>query len=112
MVHGNLQLAMEADHCRNEDSGLSFTASNGLTSCSKLEWQMVVAPDLGKSYPERIHFKTRTGEELFPDLCRRPKTMRQMEELMVDKNERLDHAGHTMMIIEEVIAGRLYTCCV
>ena len=109
MVHGSLRTAMEFDHCQAKDSRKPFEASNGLKSTSADEWELVTAPDLDKTYPERRAFRTPTGEELFPDKCRRPQSLRMMEELMEQQNERLEAGGHGKIIMEEVIAGRLCT---
>ena len=43
---------------------VTFQASNGTSTTSSTEWGFVYSPDYNKSYPERVHFRTRSGEEL------------------------------------------------
>ena len=79
VLHGSLVDAMQADHTAQKDADLKFTSSNGMTTTSALEWEFVDRPDVEAAqargrYPERAAFKTRAGEELLPELCRRPRS--------------------------------------
>ena len=65
----------------------------------------MVAPEKGAEYPERLGYK-----ENHPTWCRVPMTIEQMMDQMEEKcNSKLRLSGHSEMILEEMIGGRLYT---
>ena len=109
MIHGSITMAMEADHCQHQDSTVAFQSSNGASTTAAQEWEIVYDPQPGKSYPERNAFRTRAGEELFPERCRHTMLPSLLRERMEEQNLRLDAAGHVPMVLDEAIAGRLYT---
>ena len=44
MVRGSLLNAMEGEHTTEKDSFVSFPTTNGVTTQSATEWEVVVAP--------------------------------------------------------------------
>ena len=69
------------------------------------EWKIVVCPEDGVEYPERDGYKER-----FPSWCRVPRTLADMLGGMEEKcNAKLRVDGHSEMIREELVAGRMYT---
>ena len=58
MIEGSLIKAMEYEHCDGPDADSRFTASNGLTTSSREEWEFVVDPRPDKIYGERNGFRT------------------------------------------------------
>jgi len=101
--------AMENEHCNSVDSLDAFDTSNGVTTHSKIEWEIVVNPDKEKikslSYPERVGLR-----DSHPQECRQPRSLEVMLEAMEkNANEQLRKANHAEMIAEELLAGRLYT---
>ena len=100
---------MEFEHCNDKDADAEFTVNQGLSTTAKTEWEVVVKPDKAKieaqSYPERDGYR-----EQHPDWCRVPVKLDEMMKAMEEKcNERLRKDGHSEMIREELVAGRLYT---
>ena len=72
----------------------------------------VCLPEARDAYPERQGFR-----EHHSQWCRSPKPLAELMELMESHaNERLRAGGHSEMIVEELVGGRLYTgpmvgCC-
>ena len=102
-----LLMGMKSEHCLQKDSDESFTSSNGVTTTSEIEWRFAHAPDMSGAtdYPERVGFK-----QDHPGWCRSPKPMDElMEMLEVQANAKLRKEGHNELMLEEVLAGRLYT---
>jgi hypothetical protein len=109
MLRGSLLNSMESEHCQERDAMTQFTTSNGVTSTSMEEWEVVTNPVTDKvkkeMYPERAGFR-----EQHREWCRAFRTIDEMLELMeVEVNEKLRKEGHTELIREELIGGRLYT---
>ena len=81
-----------------------------MTSSRRLasqEWEIVTTPTKGTEYPERAGYR-----ENHPTWCRVPVKLDEMMETMESKcNDGLRKAGHPEMIKEELVAGRLYACC-
>jgi len=103
VLSGSLLRSMEVEHCDAKDSAAPFTSSNGLTTCSKVEYELVTCPKLGKLYPEReslppVHPHRRNVWDL-------ERLQREIERI----NECLRADKHTELIIEEAVGGRLYT---
>ena len=99
--------AMENEHCANIDSTVEFSSSNGMTTNSFVEWEIVTSPQKKPqaAYPERFGLR-----ESKPEWCRVARPLSEMEEQMeVQCNAKLRKAGHAEMIVEELVAGRLYT---
>ena len=102
-VRGSLELAMEGEHTSEKDSAVPFSTTNGVDTKSHVEWEFVVSPQPTQPYPERRGFHTE-----HPEWCRRPRGIGSMLEAMeVQCNERLRKAGHSELIREELIGGRL-----
>jgi hypothetical protein len=96
---------MEYEHIGDKDATSSFTAPNGTTTTSEVEWQFVCLPEARDAYPERQGFR-----EHHSQWCRSPKPLAELMELMESHaNERLRAGGHSEMILEELVGGRLYT---
>ena len=105
MIRGSLELAMEGEHKAEKDSTVEFTTPNGMTTSSAIEWEVVVCPVAGKAYPERAGYA-----QAHPEWCRRARPLNQMlADMEVQCNEKLRKAGHSELIREELIGGRLYT---
>ena len=115
MLKGSLLHSMEQEHTGERDARCEFTTSNGVTSTSATEWEVVINPkeetrgrfrDHGlETYPERKDFR-----ELYPDWCRAIRPIDEMMDVMeTECNARLRHEGHTELIREELVGGRLYT---
>ena len=94
---------MEREHCAEDDSDEPFTTSNGMTTTSRDEFEFVVRPQPGKNYPERRDL------QLKPKLRRQPLPPEALDEVRRIKNKQLRAAGHSELMVEEQIAGRLYT---
>ena len=105
MVRGSLYDAMAGEHTNEVDSKIDFATSNGVTTTSEVEWEAVHSPVSGKQYPERHGF-----QKQHPECCRVVKTVPQMLQTMeVECNEKLRKAGHSELIVEELVGGRMYT---
>lgn len=101
--------AMENEHTTQPDCQESFTSSNGVCTTSATEWEVVKCPDKAKvvsgDYPERYGMR-----ESHPNWCRIPVPLGKMLERMESEaNARLRAGGHSEMIVEELVAGRLYS---
>ena len=97
--------SMEFEHCNEKDSKATFTAPNGVTTDSSTEWDIVCSPEAGRDYPERQGYRAH-----HPAWCRVPQKLAVMLQAMEDKcNARLRPQGHSEMIVEELVGGRLYT---
>ncbi len=104
MYKGSLRNSMEQEHTGEKDAKSEFTTSNGVTTTAETEWEAVIAPR-PQMYPERRGFR-----EQHPEWCRVLKPLEEMINTMeTDCNRRLRDDGHTEMIIEELVGGRLYT---
>ena len=106
LLNGSLLCAMSAEHCNVEgESDAEWTTGNySITSTPRIEWIFVNGPATLDSWPVEAELK-------LPDrkLRRIPEPLSIYEERMHAKNEELAAANHTRMVIEEVVAGRLYT---
>ena len=92
---------MRQEHTGFDDSTLEFTSSNGVTTTSAIEWEVVVSPRIGHEYPDR-----------FAPTDSRHRTLRPMSELlpkMDEQNRRLAEIKQGRMVQEELLAARLYT---
>ena len=108
-LEGSLLKSLEREHCGLKDANLPFESSNGIKGTTPAkEWEFVFKPDTAAApdmYAERSgDFRTR-----HPEWCRNPTSLADMEERMRLKNADLVSAGQTPLILEELIAGRLYT---
>ncbi len=105
MVRGSLFHAMEGEHTAEKDSFVTFPTPNGVSTQSATEWEVVSAPSRGTTYPERDGYR-----EKKPEWCRRLKSLDEYMEVMeVECNQKLRKAGHSELIREELVGGRLYT---
>ena len=91
-----------------KDSPLTFSTTNGCESTSLVEWEFAyTAKKEQGEYPER------KGLVDQPEHWRRPVPAAVfMEEgglVETQANSRLREGGHSLLILEEVLAGRLYT---
>ena len=101
---------MEREHCNLKDAMLPFDSSNGIKgTTSAMEWEFVVSPDTSSSAQNKYAERGGDFRQLHPNWCRRPKPLSIMEEKMHLKNEELERAGQTKLVIEELIGGILYT---
>eukprot|EP00325_Prymnesiales_sp_UTEX-LB-985_P002783 CAMPEP_0174705770 /NCGR_PEP_ID=MMETSP1094-20130205/8869_1 /TAXON_ID=156173 /ORGANISM="Chrysochromulina brevifilum, Strain UTEX LB 985" /LENGTH=1050 /DNA_ID=CAMNT_0015903971 /DNA_START=465 /DNA_END=3614 /DNA_ORIENTATION=+ len=106
MMNGSLFESMRSEHCDMPDSLKVFNTSNGMKDVtSKQEWEFVVKPDGSTAYPERGG----GFREEHPNWCRKATELNVYAAKMEDMNRKLARRGHTHMIQEELVAGRLYT---
>ena len=104
--------SMDNDHCAMADSKELFETPNGMTSKSCIEWEIVVDPKpqpAGLSevelYPERSGLR-----ESNPEWCRKPMPLATlMEDMKNNCNMKLAKDGHSEVMKEELVGGRLYT---
>ena len=98
---------MEFEHTGEKDSLEEFVAPNGVTSKAEIEWEVVCSPSKDASqYPERQGYR-----DSHPTWCRVPKALAEMLELMEAQcNSKLRAGGHSEMILEELVGGRLCEC--
>ena len=104
--------SMENDHCAMADSNELFDTPNGMTSKSCIEWEVVVDPKpqpAGLSetelYPERSGWRQSN-----PEWCRKLVPLATlMEDMKNNCNMQLAKDGHSEVIKEELVGGRLYT---
>ena len=99
----SLMRAMQNEHCASADSKDEFTTTNGVTTTSAVEWEFCTHPrKKAFTYPDR--------GGLHPNEQRTARTLKEMQEIMeVEANEKLRKGNHSEMIVEELLAGRLYT---
>ena len=95
--------AMRREHCDVDgESRKEFSTSNGMKGVtSEAEWRFVV--DAKKNKQERAALRHNLR------LQRKPVPVSDLAKEMENQNEKLRAAGHDEMIVEEVLAGRLYT---
>ena len=100
----SLQTAMKQEHTACADSSLEFTSTNGVTTTSAIEWEVVVAPKPGQDYPDRAGFdptdSRRRALHLVP--------IEELEKEMQKRNLELKAINQTLMVVEELLAARLY----
>ncbi|KOO33679.1 ankyrin repeat protein [Chrysochromulina tobinii] len=97
--------AMAVEHTSEKDSLEMFTAFNGVSTSSELEWRCVVCPKKGEEFPERPGYAE--NNKLW---CRVPTALEEMLKAMEEKcNALLRKDGHSELIKEELVGGRLYT---
>jgi hypothetical protein len=95
--------SLEHEHTAAKDAHNKFWSSNGLQTTSATEWEVVVAPKASMTYPERDGFNRGDPE------CRVPEGLDSYKREMEARNKQLAAAGHAPMVVEELVAGRLYT---
>ena len=104
MVNGSLENGMAREHQHEPDSKIEFSTSNGVTTVSEKEWEVVVSPIADETYPERDGLR-----EANPSWCRKCIGIERMIDRMeFECNSRLRKDGHSELIREELIGGRLY----
>ena len=106
MVHGSIMTSMDHEHLQRDDSHREFTSTNGVATTSALEWEFVASPVAGKNYPQRARPADASGEPL---RLRAPLTWEALMARMRTKSDELERNGHLPLLIEEVVAVRLYT---
>ena len=94
---------IEREFCAAADAAEVFTTSNGMTTTSETEFEFVVAPQPGKAYPERADVAHK------PQHRRKPLPPSEFAEALALRNRALAAEGHPELMVEEQIAGRLYT---
>ena len=97
---------MEFEHTCDKDAKVKFSSPNGMTTTTEREWEIVVHPDMEENnYPERVGFR-----EHHPTWVRKPERLETMLQVMEEVcNSKLRLSGHSEMIVEELVGGRLYT---
>ena len=102
-----IRMAMEREHTQMPDSNISFSSPNGTTSTSAVEWEFAYLGAMPLTeYPERKNFR-----EKHPSWCRKPVPIRELMENLLEKeaNSKLRAENMAEVILEEFLAGRLYT---
>ena len=114
----SILMGMQLEHTSDKDCHELFTSSNGVTTTSQIEWDFAVRPHApvyleetagtstdGGLWPERKGFRTS-----HPEYCRDTRSLDElMEDLEVKANSKLRAEGHSELIKEELLGGRLYT---
>eukprot|EP00959_Pyramimonas_sp_CCMP1952_P231173 4832390-Pyramimonas_sp.AAC.2 len=98
---GSIEKAMGHEHCNEQDSMGEFTSSNGMSTWSNLEWELVEKPIDGKRCPDRF--------ELGGSRCHCPCTREELVAKMKDKSKTRSDNNHSELIVEEAMAATLYT---
>ena len=108
-MDGSLLKSVQNEHCGKKDALLPFNSSNGIIgTTSAREWEFVHDPDTTAG-PDVYSERGGDFRQMHPEWCRKPTALAVFEEKMRMKNEELERAGQTPLILEELIAGRLYT---
>ena len=106
MLKGSLLSAMEVEHCHRPDSSTPFSTSNGIGGAvPSVEWEFVAKPDI--SQPDRYVERGGSFRQDHPSWCRKPEPLDVYEGKMQVVNGKLVKAGHSELIKEELVAGRL-----
>ena len=94
------------DHTAQLDADVSFEVGNyGTVTTSRTEWEIVYCPKVERDYPERDGFRER-----HPEWCRKPRPLEEMQQAMeANANKALRKDDHNELLVEELVAGRLYT---
>ena len=103
LFNGKLDESMKHEHTACDDSSLEFTSSNGVTTTSATEWEVAIAPQAGRAYPDRVNFAA-------DDPRRRvPQAIEELVPAMEERNKRLLANKQSVMVMDELIAAKLYT---
>ena len=104
-------MGMQVEHTLEKDCSDFFTSSNGVTTTSQIEWDFAYRPTERvylreeEEWPERKGFK-----DAHPNWCREYRSLDDLMELLeVKANSKLRAEGHSELIKEELLGGRLYT---
>lgn len=100
-----IRRAMEQEHTAMKDSALTFTSSNGCTTQARTEWEVAYQPKADARYPERKGLEREHHRSFVPILS----FMESGGQLETEANARLREEGHSEIILEELLGGRLYT---
>ena len=103
IINGSLEDSMQQEHMARDDSSLDFTSSNGVTTTSATEWEVAIAPQAGREYPDRREFAQNDPRR------RVPQSIELLLPKMEQQNQILKANQHTQMVREELIAAKLYT---
>ena len=110
----NLRVAMRVEHCDSEDSHDEYTTGNyGIKTKPIVEWYAVVDPAGGlvllklDAYPAETHGVDAEGKRRGPGL----KPLADFQTVLDETNAKLvaKGGGESRLVMEELIAGRLYT---
>ena len=104
LMDGSIIEQMKHEHCSSSDSTLEFTCSRGVSTTSRDEWEVAWSPTPGKEYPEVEGFR-----EHHPEWCRQIRPITDFEGEMDRINSKLSSGGHAVLLLGEMLAGRLYT---
>ena len=103
---GSLLRQMQREHCEEADSLEPFSTTNGIENAtSECEYFFVVDHKRKDGFPERGG----SFREEHPEWCRRAIPLSAFDEQMRARNSELVSGGHTPLVHEELVAGRLYT---
>ena len=95
---------MAREHQAEADCKIHFSTPNKVTTTSETEWEAVVKPEKDKAYPEREG--TGSHERMHRSILGLDTMLERME---VECNSKLRRAGHSELIKEELVGGRMYT---
>ena len=101
-----IRKSMENEHTAGNDATKVFTAANGCTSTAMTEWKFCYCPEtLNNEFPERPGLSSHQHRKPIP-----PSTyLANGGPLETCCNSKLRAGGHSEVIMEELLAGRLYT---
>jgi hypothetical protein len=98
--------AMKQEHSVRADSFELFTTSNySMETCAETEWRFVAEPESSNNWPSEGRPALVSGQPC----VRSALPLSALEGAMHTKNCSLRASSQTEMILEEAIAGRLYT---
>ena len=103
LFNGKLDESMKQEHTARDDSSLEFTSSNGVTTTSATEWEVAIAPQAGRAYPDRVNFAAEDARR------RVPQAIEELVPAMEERNKRLLANKQSVMVMDELIAAKLYT---
>jgi len=107
LFNGKLDESMKQEHTARDDSSLEFTSSNGVTTTSATEWEVAIAPQPGRAYPDRVGFAA-------DDPRRRvPQAIEELVPVMEERNKRLLANKQSVMVMRIVTpeASRTLLSC-
>jgi len=101
--------SMEREHTREADSADEFTSHNYMTTTTpRLEWCFVAEPEREEPWPVEGRLASDDGTRRKP-LPVKGDDGDSLSKRLVKVNDQLESLGETLILIEEVIGGRLYT---
>ena len=104
---GSLLKSMEREHCCEPDSTVPFETTNGVKGAtSEREWEFVAEPRMFGDHAGR--YVEREGPHS-PSHRRSPCCIHMLQDRLKRVNVQLASRQQSLLVLEEVLGGRLYT---